>query len=81
MTPVVGLVTGELELVPDPTEVATAFRVPASHLFDAAQHRRERREYEGLVFDVIEILWEQHRIWGATAGVIERLHRLIERER
>ncbi len=79
MTPVIGLVAGDVALAPDPTEVAEAFRVPAGHLFDAGQHRREQREYEGLTFDVIEIQWQRHRIWGATAGVIERLHRLLER--
>ena len=81
MTPVIGLVAGDVALEPDPAEVAEAFRVPAGHLFDANQHRRERREYEGLAFDVIEIRWRQHRIWGATAGVIQRLHRILERAR
>lgn len=79
MTPVIGLVSGAVSLLPDPSEVATAFQVPATHLFDARQHRHFRREYDGYAFDALEIQWQQHRIWGATAGVIDRLHRVLER--
>ncbi|MEL6949156.1 MAG: CoA pyrophosphatase [Pseudomonadota bacterium] len=80
MTPVIGLVSGAVSLMPDPSEVATAFQVPAAHLFDVRQHRHFRREYDGFAFDALEIQWREHRIWGATAGVIERLHRVIERQ-
>ncbi len=78
MTPVIGLINGDVDLRPDPAEVADSFLVPASHLFDSRQHRREQRIYEGLEFDVMEISWQRHRIWGATAGVVDRLYNIIK---
>lgn len=78
MTPVIGLVNGPVEPVIDPAEVASAFTVPAAHLFDPATHRRGERDYQGTSVEVIEILWRRYRIWGATASVIDRLYNIIK---
>src|SRR4026209_753424 len=38
VTPVLGLVPPDLEIVPDPVEVASWFEAPLGHLLDPANH-------------------------------------------
>src|SRR5262245_31127961 len=47
VTPVVGLLTPPLDLVPDRREVADVFEVPLAFLLDPAHYRRETRELSG----------------------------------
>ena len=56
--------------VVDPTEVARVVRVPLAALLDPANRYRVRHSsgYIGPAFDV-----EGLRVWGFTAGVLERL--------
>ena len=78
VTPVVGLVAPPLELVPDPREVAEAFEVPLGFLLDPGNHRRETRELPGggtASFYVMQ--YGERRIWGATAGMLVTLYRLL----
>lgn len=77
MTPVIGFVDAAPALVADPDEVASVFSVPADYLFDLANHQQSERIYEGRTLPVVEIPWQQHRIWGATAHVITRLSKII----
>ena len=70
VTPVVGLVSGEVEVVVDHTEVEYAFEVPLAHLMDVANDRLASREYEGRQFSLTEFHYEGERIWGATAYML-----------
>ena len=81
MTPVIGLVTGEAAADSgwriDPQEVAGAFTVPATFLFDEDNHQSGTREVDGVAVPTVEILWQQHRIWGVTARVISLVTSII----
>jgi hypothetical protein len=77
VTPVVGLVTPPLELLPDPREVAEVFEVPLAFLLDPANHRRETRELQGHPVGYYVMHFEGRMIWGATAGMLVNLYRQL----
>lgn len=79
VTPVVGLLTGELELRIDPIEVAGVFEVPLEFLLDERNQRRSTREFEGVHVPVLEYQFDRHRIWGATASMVRTLGSLLNK--
>jgi len=77
VTPVVGLVGPGFALTIDPTEVAAVFEVPLAFVLDPANHRLRSRPLGGGVVDVYEMPYGEHHIWGATAGMLTSLSRLV----
>jgi 8-oxo-dGTP pyrophosphatase MutT (NUDIX family) len=77
VAPIIGLVTLPLELAPDPREVEEVFEVPLAFLLDPANHRRQTREWQGRIVTFYEMPYESRYIWGATAGMIVNLSRLL----
>ena len=77
ITPVIAVVPPDLELNPNPTEVAQWFEAPVDFVFDAANHNHQSAYWMGKERRYIEIMWQQHRIWGVTAGIISNLARRI----
>lgn len=78
VTPVLALVTPPIDLVPNPDEVADAFEVPVTFFFDKANHKARLRrvgDEDVLLFD---FPWQQRSIWGATAGMLLTLVRMVE---
>jgi 8-oxo-dGTP pyrophosphatase MutT (NUDIX family) len=78
VVPVVGFVTPGFTLLPDPKEVAEVFEVPLDHIFDVANHRTRAREVPGGTLHVYDIANGERPIWGATAGMLMSLHRLLK---
>jgi 8-oxo-dGTP pyrophosphatase MutT (NUDIX family) len=77
VTPVVGLVAPPLELAPDSREVAEAFEVPLAFLLNPANHQRETRELAGRSVGFWVMQYRERRIWGATAGMLVNLYRML----
>ncbi len=77
VTPVVGFVRPGFELRLDATEVVEAFEVPLAHLLDPANHSSRVRTSGTAQFDVYDIPWNGRNIWGATAGILMTLGRMI----
>jgi 8-oxo-dGTP pyrophosphatase MutT (NUDIX family) len=77
VTPVIGLIASPLELVPDPREVESVFEVPLAFLLDARNHKRQTREYQGRMVGYYEMPYGHRYIWGATAGMIVNLYRVL----
>jgi 8-oxo-dGTP pyrophosphatase MutT (NUDIX family) len=75
ITPVVGIVALPLELQPDAGEVDEIFEVPLAFLLDPANHQRQSREWQGELRWFYAMPYEQHYIWGATAGMLVNLAR------
>lgn len=73
VTPVVGLVGPDLELVPDPVEVDLIFEVPLDFLMDPANRRQGQRELYGVMVPIVEYRYGDQRIWGATASMVVAL--------
>ncbi|MBT0669646.1 CoA pyrophosphatase [Novosphingobium profundi] len=77
ITPVLGVVPPDLEIVPNPAEVARWFEAPVDFVLDRANHVTKTLEWEGALREYVEILWQGHRIWGVTGAIISTLsHRL-----
>jgi 8-oxo-dGTP pyrophosphatase MutT (NUDIX family) len=78
VVPVVGLVQPGFTLLPDPKEVADVFEVPLNHLLDAANHGTRTRHVAGGILHIYDIPYGERAIWGATAGMVMSLYRLLE---
>lgn len=70
VTPVVGFVRPGFELRIDETEVDAVFEVPLSHLFDEQNALRREKRFMGIRVPYYEIPYQEHNIWGATAGML-----------
>lgn len=77
VTPVVALVRPGFELRLDRTEVTEAFEVPLVHLLDPGNHRARRRKLGEGEIEVYDIPFGDRNIWGATAGMLLTLYRLL----
>jgi 8-oxo-dGTP pyrophosphatase MutT (NUDIX family) len=77
VTPVIGVVPPGLVLAPSEAEVAAVFEVPLHFLLDPANQRTGEAEFRGQVRHFYEIIWEDRRIWGATAAMIVNLSRRL----
>jgi len=78
VTPVIGLVTPPLELSPDPSEVAEVFEVPLAFLLDPRNRQRRTRVFQGQQVGYYVFEYQDRVIWGATAGMLVNLHRMLE---
>jgi 8-oxo-dGTP pyrophosphatase MutT (NUDIX family) len=78
VTPVVGLATPPLELAPDAREVAEVFEVPLAFLLDPANRQRRTREFQGMSVGYYAFEYQHRVIWGATAGMLVNLYRMLE---
>ena len=77
ITPVIAVIPPDLALQPNPTEVAQWFEAPVDFVFDEANHLGQSAVWQGQERRYIEIMWQHHRIWGVTAGIIANLARRI----
>jgi 8-oxo-dGTP pyrophosphatase MutT (NUDIX family) len=77
LTPVLGLIPPDLPIRPDPREVAGWFEAPLRFVLDQRNHAHKVGLLQGVERHYTEITWQEHRIWGITAGIIAHLsHRL-----
>lgn len=80
VTPVVGLVRPPFVLAPDSFEVAEVFETPLAFLLDPANHQRHSMEVGGAVRHYYAMPYSGYFIWGATAGMLVSLRRLLYEE-
>jgi 8-oxo-dGTP pyrophosphatase MutT (NUDIX family) len=80
VTPVVGFVAADYALQLDRREVADAFEVPLPFLLDPANHVRRRRRFENHEVELTDLPWGERNIWGATAGMLLTLYRVLRGE-
>jgi 8-oxo-dGTP pyrophosphatase MutT (NUDIX family) len=77
VTPVLGIVRPPLELRLDSFEVAEVFETPLSFLLDPANHQRHSVETAGTRRHYYALPYSGYYIWGATAGMVVELYRLL----
>lgn len=78
VTPVVGVVPPDLPLEPHEHEVADWFEAPLDHLLDPANQYQRSALFQGRERHYYEIMWNERRIWGATAAMIVNLSRRLQ---
>lgn len=77
ITPVVGFVQPGFELKLDAREVESTFEIPLNHILDLTNHRSRERVIGTTAVQVYDIPFEAHNIWGASAGILMELYRLV----
>jgi len=77
ITPVVGFVRPGFNLKLAPHEVESTFEVPLDHILDLDNHRPRLRMIGETAVQVYDIPFGEHNIWGATAGILVALRRLL----
>lgn len=78
VTPVIGVIPPDLVLHPSESEVANVFEVPLEFLLDSGNHVEASVEWQGHERHYYEIIWNDRRIWGATAAMIVNLRRRLQ---
>ena len=78
VTPVVGFVNPAFELKIATAEVHDVFEVPLEFILDEANHKTCQRELGGETVQVYDIPYGGRNIWGATAGMLLTLRRLLQ---
>jgi 8-oxo-dGTP pyrophosphatase MutT (NUDIX family) len=80
ITPVVAIVRPGFVLALDRTEVDDVFEVPLEFVLDPAHHVPRTRTFAGHEFLTHDIPYGERHIWGATAGMLLSLYRLLREE-
>jgi len=78
VTPVIGVVAPDLPLEPHEHEVADWFEVPLKFVVDPANQHRASALFQGQTRHYYEIVWNDRRIWGATAAMIVNFSRRLQ---
>lgn len=78
ITPIVGLIEPDLKFVPCPIEVAEIFHAPLSLLMNPDSYNSTSMTYDNQARRILELQFEQYRIWGATAAILYHLAQMIE---
>ena len=78
VTPVISVVRPDLPLEPHEHEVADWFEAPLDHLLDPANQHQRSALFQGRERHYYEIMWNERRIWGATAAMIVNLSRRLQ---
>jgi 8-oxo-dGTP pyrophosphatase MutT (NUDIX family) len=75
--PTVARVEPDFTLTLNPGEVTEAFEVPLKFLMTPANYQRKTRDWKGVQREYYEIPFENHYIWGITAGILRNLYERI----
>ena len=78
VSPVLAVVPPDLPLTPHEHEVADWFEAPLDFLLDPANQQRRSALFKGVTRHYYEIIWNDRRIWGATAAMIVNLSRRLQ---
>ncbi len=73
VTPVLALVSGHYDPVPEAGEVSEVFEVPLSHLADPSMFRIEGRIWQGRKRLYYTVPYGPYYVWGATARILRAL--------
>lgn len=67
----------DIEINPNPTEVAQWFEAPLDFVLDPANQKQHWIEFEGAMHRYWGIQWGEHNIWGVTAAILVNLSRRL----
>ena len=77
ITPVVALLRPDFNLRIDSAEVAEVFEIPLDYIVDAGNYVPVRRVLRGIEVTLHDLNYQGRVVWGATAGMLQVLHRAL----
>ena len=78
VTPIVCIVYRELDFVACPDEVADIFQAPLDLVLDITAYKKSAMTFNNQQRTILELMYEDYRIWGATAAILYHLAIEIE---
>ena len=81
VTPVVGIIENDLEFTACPIEVADVFQAPLELVLDPDAYVQSSYLYQDKERAVLELHYEDYRIWGATAAILYHLASGVRKNR
>lgn len=81
ITPFLAHIAAPVEYRPDPYEVESAFELPLERAIKTSAYQILRIEHKGVKYPHDMLQYEGHCIWGATAGILRDMCRMINGER
>ncbi|MDO5658693.1 MAG: CoA pyrophosphatase [Paracoccus sp. (in: a-proteobacteria)] len=75
VTPVLAVIRGPFQPIPEPGEVDEVFSLPFAHVTDPARYRVERRMWRGDWRAYLVAPFGPYYLWGATARILFSLAR------
>ena len=75
--PTVARVKPDFALTLNPSEVTEAFEVPLAFLMNPTNHERKTRDWKGIRREYYAMPFENHYIWGITAGILRNLYERV----
>lgn len=79
VTPVIGIIENDLEFEACPIEVSDVFQAPLDLILDPTAYMQSSYEYQNQERKVLELHYEDYRIWGATAAILHHLAVQVEK--
>ena len=70
VTPVIGLVTSDFQITPEPGEVEEVFSVPLDHVLNQDNYLVQSRRWRGKQRHYYVVPYGPYYIWGATARML-----------
>jgi 8-oxo-dGTP pyrophosphatase MutT (NUDIX family) len=80
ITPFVATLDTPFTARPDPREVEAVFEVPFDFLMRVENYQRQSLEWQGRERYFYAVPWNEHFIWGATAGMLRALAQRVARQ-
>lgn len=77
ITPVVGLIRPGLNFTAAPEEVADIFQAPLDLVLDLSAYKASFMTYNNVECKILELHYEDYRIWGATAAILYHLAKQV----
>ena len=78
VTPVLGVIQPDLPLHAHEHEVADWFEAPLEFVLDPKNQHERSALFQGKTRHYYEIIWNERKIWGATAAMIVNLSRRLQ---
>ncbi|ARU57537.1 NUDIX hydrolase [Oleiphilus messinensis] len=77
VTPYVGVVPVDVQLVPNEAEIASIFNVPISFFLENQPHGYDCLSFEQCVYHVPRFNYEDYLIWGLSAVILSEFLNVV----
>lgn len=81
ITPILGLIQPGLNFTPAVEEVADIFQVPLDLVLDLDAYKASFMTFDDVERKILELHYEDYRIWGATAAILHHLAMQVAKHR